>query len=77
MVVFQGMRLALTGIGLGLIGAFGLTRLIAGFVFGVQVHDPLVFLAIPVLLSAVAFAAVWLPARDASRIDPIEALRYE
>ena len=77
MVVFQGMRLALTGIGLGLIGAFGLTRLIAGFVFGVQVHDPLVFLAVPVLLSAVAFAAVWLPARDASRIDPIEALRYE
>ena len=77
MVVFQGMRLSLIGVVIGIGAAFGLTRVIASFLFGVKAADPLVFTAIPVLLSAVALAAVWLPARRATRIDPVVALRYE
>jgi len=77
MVVFQGMRLALAGVLLGIGSALILTRFIASFLFGVPPRDPAVFLAIPVLLAAVAFVAVWLPARRASRVDPIVALRYE
>jgi putative ABC transport system permease protein len=76
-VVLQGMRLALAGVALGVAAAFGLTRLIASFLFGVKPSDPLVFVAVPIVLSAVALIAVWLPARRASRVDPIDALRYE
>ncbi len=77
MVVFQGMRLALAGVIIGVGSAFALTRIISSFLFGVQPRDPLVFSGIPLLLSFVALLAVWLPARRASRIDPIVALRYE
>jgi predicted permease len=77
MVVFQGMRLALVGVAVGIGSAFGLTRFIASFLFGVPARDPLVFVVIPVLLGLVALVAVWLPARRASRVDPIVALRYE
>ncbi len=77
MVVFQGMRLAVAGIVLGIAGAFGLTRFIAAFLFGVDARDPAVFAGIPVLLAVIALAAVWLPALRASRVDPLEALRYE
>jgi putative ABC transport system permease protein len=77
MVIFQGMRLALAGVAIGIASAFGLTRLIATFLFGVKVYDPAVFTAVPILLCAVALFAVWLPARRASRVDPINALRYE
>ncbi len=77
MVVFQGMRLALTGVVIGMAAALGLTRVIASFLFGVKAKDPLVFIAVPVLLSLVALLAVWLPARRATRIDPVKALRYE
>ena len=77
MVVFQGMRLALVGVAVGVAAAFGLARLIATFLFGVSAHDSLVFVGVPTLLTAVALLAVWVPARRASRIDPIIALRYE
>ena len=77
MFMFQGIRLALIGIGFGILGSLVLTRVIAGFLFGVQVYDRVVFIAIPVFLTAVAIAAVWFPSRQAARINPIEALRYE
>jgi putative ABC transport system permease protein len=77
MVVFQGMALALIGVAIGIAGAFGLTRLIASFLFGVKAWDPAVFVIVPLLLSAVALLAVWFPARRATRIDPLNALRYE
>ena len=77
MVVKQGMVLALVGIVLGLAGAFGLAQLITSFLFGVTAKDPLVFAGVPILLGAVALVAVWLPARRASQVDPLIALRYE
>jgi ABC-type antimicrobial peptide transport system permease subunit len=77
MVVTQGMALALVGIVLGLVGAFGLAQLITAFLFGVTAKDPVVFVGVPILLGAVALLAVWLPARRASRVDPLIALRYE
>jgi putative ABC transport system permease protein len=77
MVVWQGMRLALAGIVLGVGAAFGLTRLIASSLYGVKSWDPAVFITVPVLLTAVALLATWLPALRASRLDPMKALRIE
>lgn len=77
MVVFQGMRLSLVGVVVGIGAAFGMSRLITSFLFGVKANDPIVFVAIPILLSGVALFAVWLPARRATKIDPVVALRYE
>jgi predicted lysophospholipase L1 biosynthesis ABC-type transport system permease subunit len=77
MVVAQGMRLALAGVVVGLGASFALTRLIASFLFGVQPRDPVVFVSVPLVLALVALAAVWWPARRASRVDPLSALRYE
>jgi putative ABC transport system permease protein len=77
MVVRQGMSVALAGVAIGLASAFGLTRVIASFLFGVTARDPLVFVGVPLLLSAVALAGVWLPARRAARVDPVVALRAE
>ncbi len=77
LVVWHGMRLALVGVTLGIGAAFGLTRLIASFLFGVKSWDPLVFVAVPVILSIVALLAVWLPATRAARLDPMQALRVE
>ena len=77
MIVRQGMILAIAGIAVGLASAFGLAQLMQSMLFGVTTRDPLVFIGIPILLTAVAFLAVWLPAQRASRVDPIVALRYE
>jgi predicted permease len=77
MVVRQGMILALIGVVIGLAASFGLARFIATFLFGVNKWDPMVFAGVPAVLTAVALLAVWLPARRASRVDPIIALRYE
>jgi predicted permease len=77
LVVWHGMRLAIAGAILGILAAFGLTRLIASFLFGVTSWDPIVFCTVPVILTAVALFAVWLPATRASRLDPMQALRAE
>jgi putative ABC transport system permease protein len=77
LVVWQGMQLTIVGVVVGICAAFGLTRLIASFLFGVKSWDPIVFVTVPVILAAVALLAVWLPATRASRLDPIEALRVE
>jgi putative ABC transport system permease protein len=76
MIAVEGLRPALAGVACGLISAFGLTRWIAGFLFGVKPWDPLVFFMVPVFLLTVALAAVWWPAMRASRIDPAGALRH-
>ena len=77
LVVWQGMRLTLAGLAAGLIAAFGLSRFIAGFLFGVNARDPVAFAAVPIVLAGVALLAVWLPATRASRVDPAHALRQE
>ncbi len=77
LVVWQGMRLALAGVVLGLGAAFGLTRLIASFLFGVKTWDPAVFVSVPLILAGAALLAVWLPAARAARLDPNQALRME
>ena len=77
MVILQGMRLAVAGMAVGLAGAFAATRLMSSFLFGVQPRDPGVFVAMPLLLALVALLAVWVPARRASTVSPIVALRYQ
>jgi predicted permease len=77
LVVWHGMRLAIIGTVLGVAAAFGLTRLIASFLFGVKSWDPIVFVTVPIVLSAVALLAVWLPATRAAKLDPMQALRVE
>jgi putative ABC transport system permease protein len=77
LVVWSGMKLALVGMVVGIAASFGLTRLIASFLFGVKTWDPTAFIAVPAVLCAVAFVAVWLPAMRASRVEPMMALRVE
>jgi putative ABC transport system permease protein len=77
MVVRQGMVLAIVGVAIGIGAAYGLSRFIATFLFGVTQRDPYVFVGVPLVLAFVALVAVWIPARRASRVDPIVALRYE
>jgi putative ABC transport system permease protein len=75
MVVGQGLRLSGWGAALGLVGALGLSRVLAGLLHGVSPTDPLTFAAVTLLLTAVAALACFLPARRAARVDPLVALR--
>jgi putative ABC transport system permease protein len=77
MVIRQGMLLAAIGLVIGIGGAFWLTKFLTGLLFGVKTWDPLAFIVTPILLSAVALLAVWLPARKATKVDPMSALRFE
>ena len=77
MMMLQGTRLAVAGLAIGIVAAFGLTRLLAGLLFGVKASDPFVFVMVPLLLGGVALLAAWLPVRRATRINPMRALRTE
>lgn len=77
MVVSQGMKLAVAGVIVGIAAALALSQVISSFLFGVEARDPLTFVVVPLFLAAIALIAVWIPARRASRLDPLEALRHE
>jgi len=77
MVVRQGMGITLIGVGIGLAGAFAATKVMSSLLFGVGTHDPITFVAIPLILAGVALVACFIPALRATRVDPMIALRYE
>jgi ABC-type antimicrobial peptide transport system permease subunit len=77
MVLRQGMQMAGLGIAIGIAGAFALTRLLSALLFGVKPTDPWTFVAVSLVLAFTALVACWIPARKATRVDPLHALRYE
>jgi ABC-type antimicrobial peptide transport system permease subunit len=77
MVLRQSLALTGCGIVVGTVAALGLTRLMASLLFGVSPFDPITFVGVAIALAAVSVLSAWLPARRASRVDPVVALRFE
>jgi ABC-type antimicrobial peptide transport system permease subunit len=77
MVVGQAMRLTLIGCGIGLAGAYAITRLMANMLFGVSTTDPPTYVGVALILALSGVVAAWVPAQRATRVDPIVALRCE
>jgi len=77
LILSQGTRLVLVGIAIGILGAIGLTRLMASQLFQISTTDPLTFAAVALTLALVALAACYVPARRATKVEPMVALRYE
>ena len=77
LILDRGVRLTLIGLAIGVAGAIGLTRLMATLLYGVGARDPVTMVSVGVILAGVAIAASYVPARRATRVDPVVALRYE
>jgi ABC-type antimicrobial peptide transport system permease subunit len=77
LVLKEALRLALAGVGAGIVTALGLTRLISSLLYGVRARDPVTLVVLPLLLTGTALLAAYLPARRATQVDPMAALRHE
>ena len=77
MVMHDGIKPVITGLGIGILGILALSKVMAGMVFAVSASDPAVVAGVTLLFSGVAFVALYVPARRATKIDPLMSLRYE